>query len=162
MAAAHFTGRLVLEALPMPWRAGRQLYRLVEDLSFHSALLGGRDLCIPRGFVTDFASMPWWALWFLDDESPAILRASVVHDWLYATCGLCCAAVAGPGQGMMAVAGDMRLTRRQADRVLREAMAASGATRLERWTVYLVVRVVGGFHWGRNAWRVTAAKGGTN
>jgi hypothetical protein len=84
----------------------------------------GWRVIVPKGFVTDFASIPrpLWAI----VGGPAdgkYRKAAVVHDFLYRTKGLA--------------------TRPQADSVLLEAMKVSGCGWWERSIIYSGVRVGG-------------------
>lgn len=79
---------------------------------------------VPKGFVTDFASIPrpLWAI----VGGPAdgkYRKIAVVHDWLYRTPGLA--------------------TRGQADAVLLEGMKVSGCSWWTRSVIYAGVRVGG-------------------
>lgn len=111
----------------------RQLYALLEDFRYVSDVFG--EIVVPAGFVTDFASIPAGALWYVDDDSPAILFGSVVHDYLYTRCG------------DLGLGSRVSFNRQQADAVLREAMLACGARPAQALVVYLAVRAGGGSHW---------------
>ena len=87
------------------------------------AYWNARRITVPAGFVTDFASIPR-LLWRLLPPTGRYTRASVVHDLLYRTPGLC--------------------TRAQADAVLYEAMKYPCKVGFfTRWTIWLGVRVGG-------------------
>ena len=62
---------------------GNGLYRLEEDIYIPFA--AGFELIIPKGFVTDWASVPTILHWFIKPTHHKILRASLIHDWLYCT-----------------------------------------------------------------------------
>lgn len=91
----------------------------------YSNYTSGRRIMIPKGFITDFASIPrvlWSAV-----GGPAegkYRKAAVVHDFLYRTPGLA--------------------TRPQADAVLLEAMKFLGCSWWQRTVIYSGVRVGGG------------------
>ncbi len=130
-----FLSTLIVRALS-PAEIGRigngvALYQLQDDLSYQSDLIG--SIVVPAAFITDFASIPRPALWYIDDDDPAILFPSVVHDWIYSNSGK--------------MPDGRTFTREQADQVLREAMAISGARRDQLAAVYLAVRLGGGSHW---------------
>ena len=40
------------------------------------------DICVPKNFLTDLSSVPWWGRWLVSRVGPH-LEASIVHDWLY-------------------------------------------------------------------------------
>src|SRR6478736_1615458 len=96
---------------PDELQGGRQLYVLTQDFYYKSDLLG--DICVPAGFITDFASIPRFAYSYIDPEDPCIIFPSVVHDYLYRLGG--------------ALPNSRTYARSDADRVLREAMTVSGA-----------------------------------
>jgi hypothetical protein len=58
------------------------LFVLQEQTKYCDPLTG-IIIEVPKGFVTDFASIPWWAKWFQDPLSE-VGNAAIVHDWLYA------------------------------------------------------------------------------
>lgn len=97
-------------------------WRLTEPLVFWSNVLD-RQIVVPEGFVTDFASVPRWPFiyWFTGGlaQAPATL-----HDWLYRT-----------------RAEDV--TRPQADDVIAEAMGARGYWKVRSWFVWAGVRIGG-------------------
>lgn len=82
-------------------------------------------IVIPKGTVTDFASIPR-ALWrVLSPTDRHVGKPAVVHDRLYRE-------------------PSIQITRAQADNELREAMNCVGAPWWKRQTVYWSVRVGGG------------------
>jgi hypothetical protein len=134
---SKFSTELLLRALSAAEvkaaESDRQLYVLASELRYESDLFG--EIVVPAGFVTDFASIPRAALWYVDDDDPAILFASVVHDYLYTKKG-------DLGRGT-----NLILSRQNADEVLREAMLVSGARKAQAFVVYSAVRLGGGSHW---------------
>jgi hypothetical protein len=85
---------------------------------------------VPMGFRTDFASVPR-ILGIYDLEGGKCNQAAVVHDFLYSV-------------GCMNFA---KITRAQADAVLREAIVASGYSAATAAIFYAAVRVGGASHW---------------
>jgi hypothetical protein len=81
-------------------------------------------IVVPKGFVTDFASIPR-ALWAVvgGPADGKYRKIAVVHDWLYRTKGLA--------------------TRPEADAVLLEGMKFSGCSWLQRSVIYSGVRAGG-------------------
>lgn len=127
-----FLTRLRLDMLmPSELKDGTQLYELVDDFSYQSALLG--EIVVPARFITDFASIPRIAWRYIDPEDPCIAYPSVVHDWLY-TCG-----------------GRLRdgrtYSKKMADSILREAMEVCGARWDQQVAVYQAVSLFGRSHW---------------
>jgi hypothetical protein len=90
----------------------------------YSNRTSGWRIMVPKGFTTDFASIPrpLWAI----VGGPAdgkYRKIAVVHDLLYRTRGLA--------------------TKKQADRVLLEGMKFSGCSWRQRTVIYAGVRVGG-------------------
>lgn len=109
----------------------RALYHVAEPFRFESSILG--VLTVPEGFITDFASIPRAALWYIDDDDPAILFPSIVHDYLYTLKGT--------------LPTSQTYGREQADQVLREGMELCGGRKDQIAAVYWSVRIGGGGHW---------------
>lgn len=82
---------------------------------------GLRVLIVPRGFVTDLASLPRVARVFID-RNGASRKAAVLHDYLYQT---------------------GKTSRLTADRVFRDALTCCGVGWLTRNAMYLAVRSAG-------------------
>jgi hypothetical protein len=131
----EFIGRPALEVLtPREVREqsddGSQLYKLREPFVCVSAAFG--TITVPTFFVSNFASIPRAALWYIDDDSPEILFGSLVHDYIYA---------------MEGVTPEREFTRKEADELLRDAMLSCGASRSHAAVVFAAVRTFGGSHW---------------
>lgn len=128
---AAFLSPLVIRALSheelTALDADRQLYALQSEFVYDSEIVG--RVTVPAGFVTDFASVPSASKWFVDDDSPEILFASIIHDYLYSW------------------RASVDCTRAQADAVLAEGMALCGASYFQRKIILLAVRTAGGSHW---------------
>lgn len=45
----------------------------------------GPQLIVPKGTLTDLASIPQCLRWFLDDNEDGVLQSAVVHDYLLAS-----------------------------------------------------------------------------
>lgn len=142
---SRFEGKLVLVLLDdkehTAMRGGRALWGLERPLGFRDT----EDVLItaPAGFVTDLASIPRWAWVVLPPDGPWV-KAAVIHDFLYATLGT--------GVWKAHPAAITRATpysRREADAVLREAMADRGVDTLRRTLIHLAVRLGGAAGWGR-------------
>lgn len=93
---------------------------LLAPLVYRSAVLA-REIEVPAGFVTDWASVPRLPFAYMVAGGKARAPA-VVHDFLYTT-KVC--------------------TRAQADAVFREAMAASGQPWWRRQLMWAGVRMFG-------------------
>lgn len=55
-------------------------FLLLSDLVFYSALIGG-TITVPKGYKTDFASIPW-LLQSVVQVNGKHRRAAVIHDWM--------------------------------------------------------------------------------
>lgn len=104
---------------------GAQLWAVAEPFTYHSPRLG-KDITVPVGFETDFASVPR-AFWHLLPPTGKYGKASLVHDWLYTT---------------------KVADRLAADEVFRDAMAELGVPRLTRCVMFLAVRAFGSWRYG--------------
>ncbi|SDF84045.1 DUF1353 domain-containing protein [Thalassobaculum litoreum] len=83
---------------------------------------------VPAGFTTDLASIPWFGRWYVSVDGDHT-KAAVVHDYLYTRAS----AATFPS-----------LTRREADRVFREALRLRGVGPIKTWIMYAAVRIGGG------------------
>lgn len=105
------------------------LYALRLPLVYDSAVLGA-TVTVPAGFRTDYASVPR-ILGIYDLAGGKCNKAAVVHDWLYT----------------VGYARRMPVDRLTADRVLREAIVASGYSVLTAALWFAAVRSFGQSHW---------------
>ena len=98
------------------------LWRLYEPLLYISSVYG--SIAVPRGFITDFASVPRFLFTYLLVGNTAH-AAAIVHDFLYRKdCS-------------------KDLTKDQADAVFYEAMEATKIPQWRRKLIYAGVRVGG-------------------
>ena len=84
----------------------------------------GKYIVIPGGFVTDFASVPW----FFRRMFPVVGKytpATVVHDWLYR-------------------AKHVNVTKEEADQIFLEIMIEAGVSKFTRQSLYRAVKIFGG------------------
>lgn len=137
IAKAGFTGRAKFEALTaaeMRERPGSmQLFVVTAPLVFAS-VRWARELVVPAGTETDFASIPAWAKAWLDDDDPRILSPSILHDRRYS--------VRGRGEP-----GETPMTRLEVDELLVEAMLSCFASPFVAGVVFRAVRIGGASHW---------------
>lgn len=89
---------------------------------------GATQLCVPAGFITDFASIPR-IFWRILPPSGKYNKAAVVHDYLYST---------------------QIVHRDIADLIFYEAMGALGVPQWKRWTMYQAVRSCGWVPWNNH------------
>jgi hypothetical protein len=130
---ARITDSFKVEELPGKSREGRQVVKLLEPLEYR---VGSDDssevIIVPKGFETDFASIPV-GLRNLFPPMGRWSRAAILHDWLYATGGL-----------------SGRYTRKQADKIFREAMLVLGVPKWRAEVMFQAVRLGGSSGWLRD------------
>ena len=83
---------------------------------------------VPKGFVTDFASVPRLIQWLVPRWGK-YGNAAIIHDWLY---------------------WQQEMSRREADRVFIEAMDVMKVFPLLKHLIYAAVRIFGWIAWLRN------------
>jgi hypothetical protein len=115
-----FKTKLKIEAVPR-----EDAYLLTSRLSYITSL--GDKIIVPKGFKTNFASVPRLAKFYIDDDDWQIRAPSVVHDYLYS-----------------AESAELGFTRKQADEVLLEAMMGLGMRKTKALLIYFVLRLFGG------------------
>lgn len=103
---------------------------VLEPLEWRS---DAAHVVVPRGFVTDLASIPRPLRWLLDVTGPS-REPAVLHDYLYCS---------------QRDYGGNPVTRRWADGLFRLALAAEGVSLLTRTVYWLGVRLGGWLQWGR-------------
>jgi hypothetical protein len=99
-------------------RGDSRIFRLAARFRY-------RDLEVPKGFVTDGASVPrifWSILYPFGNYFPAAL----VHDYLYSK-----------------ASNKLKITRAEADKIFLQAMKDVGVGWLTRRTIYRAVRLGG-------------------
>ena len=121
-------GGILQEAQPAfrPFADGKN-WTLLEPVPY-SIKATGESGEVPRGFVTDFASIPAAARGILEPYG-RYGRAAVVHDYLY---------------------WKNEPPREKADRAFKELMESSGTPAALRGTMYQAVRDFGKASWDRN------------
>lgn len=127
MKAKFLSALAVIQVTETDWQ-------LVSPLVYWCEFLD-RQLVVPEGFITDFASVPRlpFIYWFAGGatEAPAVL-----HDWFYRT-------------------NTSDLTREQADALLYEAIVARGYSRLRGWLMWAGVRVGGSWSYQKRSKHTT-------
>ena len=98
-------------------------WRLEKSLYYSSDLLN-RVIGVPKGFLTDFASVPR-VPFIYEAYGDRCHRESLVHDWLYRADSL------------------PKVSRRVADAIFFEAMKSRKKSRFVCWGMWLGVRVGG-------------------
>ncbi len=120
------------EAIAATGNANSPYFKLITPLQYRSTLLGG-IIEVPKDFLSDLGSIPRTVWWWLSPDDYDISYPSVVHDYIYKQKGDL------SGQQLP----QKRVNRETADRVLREAMAAVGASGFRQTVVYNAVRTFG-------------------
>jgi hypothetical protein len=99
---------------------------VLTDLIWESSISGQR-ITVPKGFITDLASIPAALRGILNVNGPSRSPA-VVHDYLY-----CCQV----------------LSRERSDEILREALESRGVDIITRNAFYSAVRSFGWIYWNK-------------
>ena len=94
---------------------------------------------VPKGFKTDFASVPWPASMLIPKDGD-YNQAAVVHDYLYSMLG-------------KLPENEYTYSRDECDRIFLEAMGVLGVNKFKRRIMYRGVRIGGGFGWRTHAYR---------
>ena len=70
------------DGMPLRNRDGRQLYQLLNDFIYYSDVIG-RLIKVPRGFVTNLASIPQVMLSLLGEvaQEPAVVHDYEIFNW---------------------------------------------------------------------------------
>lgn len=116
---SRFLTELRVKRIPGRWE-------LIEPLVYESDLLQ-RNVTVPAGFTTDFASVPRLPISFAL-FGDVVHKAPVVHDFGYS---------------------EGSENRKTWDRIFLEALDAEEAGRVRGWLMYWAVRVGGWRAWGR-------------
>lgn len=140
----RFSGKLVLVLLDNKHapsiKDGRSLWGMYEDLNYKPGDMT-YDIRVPRGFVTDLASIPRWGWAILPPDGPWV-KAAVIHDYLYSTGGTGVWKKHPPS-----ITRPEPYSRAEADRILDEAMESRGVGAVWRFVIYWAVRIGGGRGW---------------
>ena len=106
---------------------GRAVFELVEDfvLRLDVGKFGELAVYIPKGTLTDFASVPRALTWLVNPMDHEVVVGALLHDSLYAT----------------------GFSRVNADNLLRFVMVAYGSSWWKQIRVYYAVRCFGWLAW---------------
>lgn len=102
-------------------KQGRKLFVLNDEFPFCDAVTG-KVIVVPKWYVTDFASVPWYGQGVVNPQGPTA-RAAIIHDWLYT--------VGEKGK------------RQEADDIFYRAMKKFGVSDFEAGIAYNAVRAGG-------------------
>lgn len=109
------------------------IFSLSAPLRFQSTIAGG-IIVVPVGFLSDLASIPSYAQWWMSTDNPRISAGAWVHDNLY------------KNKGKIVLEGNSPVTmnREQDDNILcNEAMPDLGANYFQCAAVYRALRLFG-------------------
>ena len=109
------------------WKVYRELQYDIGDLS------SGNSIIVPRGFITDFASVPR-AFWIVLPPDGKYTAAAVVHDFLYHI---------------------QDRSRKECDLIFLEAMEVLEVSWIKRKSMYRAVRLFGWMPWNNHAKKMT-------
>ena len=144
--ASRFGGKLVLVLLDNrrqpSVRSGRSLWGLQRELTYQTGADPLEIITVPRGFVTDLASIPRPVWSFFPPDGPWV-KGAVVHDFLYFTQGT------GVWYQRRGVVRAKPYSRAEADHILREAMADRGIGAWAQFVIWSAVRLGGWIGWAR-------------
>lgn len=111
----------------IPSRSRERDWILLRSLTYKVGdLNSNHTITVPKGFVTDLASVPRFLWWFIPPFGTHA-SASVLHDYLYRS-------------------GNYT-DRKEADAIFHEAMIVSDTPRVRARLMWLAVRVFGWFAW---------------
>ncbi|MDI7774605.1 DUF1353 domain-containing protein [Asticcacaulis sp. EMRT-3] len=102
-------------------KQGRKLFTLDAEFPYCDPVTG-MVIVVPKWYVTDFASVPWYGQGLIDPQGPTA-RAAIIHDWLYT--------IGEPGK------------REVADAIFYRAMLKYGVSEFQARIAYNAVRTGG-------------------
>ena len=142
----RFSGKLYLVLLDNKdrpsIRAGRSLWALQQELEYRPGEDEEELIVLPRGFVTDLTSVPRVVWSFYPPDGPWA-KAAVVHDFLYCTKGT------GEWHSHRGITRNRPYSRKEADDLLKQAMADRRIGSWEQFVIWSAVRLFGGGGWGK-------------
>ncbi len=108
----------------------REGYWVTMDDTKISVTVGNKRYIyiVPVGFITDFASVPRPLWWFVSPTDKTVIRASLLHDYLYRT-------------------GSR--SRKEADYLFYLKLLEDGTPKWKAWIMYQAVRLFGKRAWGK-------------
>ena len=123
----QFHTELIITEVPMPARNWRKISTIWARRKWQLKIpLVYDEIVVPKGFVTDFATIPR-ILWPIFPPYGRHTKAAILHDYLYTSC---------------------TCSRRQSDKIFREAMKKDGVGWLRRGIMWAAVRLFGRTHYG--------------
>lgn len=86
------------------------------------------SITVPKGFTTDLISVPKWARALVAPTDPKVLRAALIHDYIYDSIR---------NNNIIECAKDFKT----ADKILRDASISTGCNRNKAYIIYFAVRL---------------------
>ena len=115
----------------------KDTWQLEQEINIILPIVTAR-IKIPKGFKTNFASIPKILRSVIDDNEDSILIPSIIHDYLYS-------------KGSIAWTSRTEkfhyVTKKEADQILEHLMKDYGAPYWKYKLVYLTVRLFGDKYW---------------
>jgi len=122
---SKFTNPIIVELLP----GGRKV-RVVESFSYDIGKKGGFTIEVPVGFVSDGATIPRFAWFFIGSPMTGKYRAgAILHDYLYYTA---------------------KYPRKRCDEIFLEAMIVLKVNKVKRTIIFWAVRFFGDIAWDKH------------
>jgi len=119
-----------LNVQPFDTYRGKTRWQLLDPFEYHVGKYPSDNIIVvPKGFLTDFASIPKLFWYVLPPYSKEYGKAAVIHDYCYAT-AIC--------------------SRKESDLIFLEGMEVLGAKRWKRKTMYYAVYTFGWNGWNRH------------
>ena len=102
-----------------------------SNFCYEVGYLGSEELiCVPTGFITDLASVPRLLWPIVNPTGSRISRGAVVHDYLYRSAAM-----------------REKYKRKDADRIIRNAIKAAGGPSSRAFIVWLALRMFAWWAW---------------
>lgn len=126
-----------LERIP-----GRDSNRLKERI-FYDDRETGIKVCVESEFVSDLASIPTFARFFVSNDDYRVVRPSLIHDWIYRHTDGKLAAFTFNNRFYPKA----KLSRATADKLFYNALRCEGVSKFKSFFMWLAVRVGGWRKW---------------
>lgn len=124
---SKFITELEVKLVDQQAAEGRGTWKLTAPMAYESDV-ADQTLIVPKGFVTDFASVPRFPATYFALFGNIAAEAAALHDYLYST---------------------TPFSRYKCDCVLKEAALATGCAKWKAWGLYIGVRIGGSSHYGK-------------
>lgn len=128
-AAAQMMPKMATNTPRLQLFQGDGLNFVLVDALTYEIKRTGQFITVPAGFVTDFASVPWYARSVINVLGRHSIPA-IVHDYLY---------------------WEQRCTREQADAIMKEAMTEYESSSFDQNVVFYAIKYGAGGAWSQNA-----------